>query len=151
MGDQWYQETEDYMMRLLTRNVELSKKRHEYCPGISLYPNEIHTVEYIAVSSATNLTDIASQMGLTRGAVSKMIGKLEEMGLLVRFKYNPRQKEIYVHLTELGVQAYEGHKAYHAQMNARLCQMFHGFSQEQKEAVMTYIRQYSLEYDQLEE
>lgn len=136
-------------MRLLTRNVELSKRSYEYCPGVSLYPNEIHTIEYIAVSSATNLTDIANQRGLTRGAVSKMVTKLENMGLLIRFKYELKQKEIYVHLTALGVQAFEGHKRYHAHMNEHLNELFQSFTPAQKEAVLSYITLCLEEYQQL--
>ena len=67
-----YADAEHYMVQLFNRYIELSKRCHEYCEGIPLYPNEIHTVEYIAVSSTTNLTEIANQMGLTRGAVSKI-------------------------------------------------------------------------------
>ena len=130
------------MVQLFNRYMDLSKKRHEYCEGIALYPNEIHTVEYIAVSSTTNFTDIAVQMGLTRGAVSKLIGRLEELGLLVRYKYHPRQKEIYVHLTDTGVQAYEGHKKYHESMWHRLSEYFDGLPEEQRAVILEFLKTY---------
>lgn len=137
-----YADAEHYMVQLFNRYIELSKRCHEYCEGIPLYPNEIHTVEYIAVSSTTNLTEIANQMGLTRGAVSKMISKLENLGLLVRYKYHPRQKEIYVHLTRAGVRAYEGHKAYHATMWKRLSGYFEGLEESQRQVILEFLENY---------
>lgn len=137
-----YSEAEHYMVQLFNRYVELSKKCYEYCEGISLYPNEIHTVEYIAQSSTTNMTDIANQLGLTKGAVSKMIAKLENMGLLVRYKYQPNQKEIYIHLTQLGVEAYEGHKEYHQDMWKRLSGYFAALDQEHQGVIVDFLDNY---------
>lgn len=146
-----YLEAEYYMVQLCNRAMELSKKCYEYCPGISLYPNEIHTVEYIAESSTTNMTDIANQMGLTKGAVSKMIAKLESQGLLERYKYQPSQKDIYVHLTELGVQAYEGHKVYHAAMREQLNHYFEGLDPEHRKAILAFLDVYLTEMKNLKD
>lgn len=150
MATNRYSEADNYMMQLFNRFSELSKKSYEYCEGVSLYPNEIHTVEYIAVTSSTNMTDIANQMGLTKGAVSKMIAKLEAQGLLERYKYQPSQKDIYIHLTELGVRAYEGHKAYHAKMWERLNSYFSGLDQEHQQVVLDFLDMYLSEMQKLE-
>ena len=145
-----FPEADYYMMELFNRSLELSKKSYEYCPGVSLYPNEIHTVEYIAESSTTNMTDIANRMGITKGAVTKMVAKLEEQGLLVRYKYRPSQKEIYVHLTELGVRAYEGHKAYHAVMRQRLSSSFDGLDRDHQQTILDFLERYLAEMNNLE-
>ena len=145
-----FPEADYYMMELFNRSLELSKKSYEYCPGVSLYPNEIHTVEYIAESSTTNMTDIANRMGITKGAVTKMVAKLEEQGLLVRYKYRPSQKEIYVHLTELGVRAYEGHKAYHAVMRQQLSSSFDGLDRDHQQTILDFLERYLAEMNNLE-
>lgn len=145
-----FPEADYYMMELFNRSLELSKKSYEYCPGVSLYPNEIHTVEYIAESSTTNMTDIANRMGITKGAVTKMVAKLEEQGLLVRYKYRPSQKEIYVHLTELGVRAYEGHKAYHAAMRQQLSSSFDGLDRDHQQTILDFLERYLAEMNNLE-
>jgi DNA-binding MarR family transcriptional regulator len=145
-----FPEADYYMMELFNRSLELSKKSYEYCPGVSLYPNEIHTVEYIAESSTTNMTDIANRMGITKGAVTKMVAKLEEQGLLVRYKYRPSQKEIYVHLTELGVSAYEGHKAYHAVMRQQLSSSFDGLDRDHQQTILDFLELYLAEMNNLE-
>jgi DNA-binding MarR family transcriptional regulator len=145
-----FPEADYYMIELFNRSLELSKKSYEYCPGVSLYPNEIHAVEYIAESSTTNMTDIANRMGITKGAVTKMVAKLEEQGLLVRYKYRPSQKEIYVHLTELGVRAYEGHKAYHAVMRQQLSSSFDGLDRDHQQTILDFLELYLAEMNNLE-
>ena len=145
-----YAEADSYMMQLFNRFSELSKKSYEYCEGISLYPTEIHTIEYIALTSSTNMTDIANQMGLTKGAVSKMIAKLESQGLLERYKYQPSQKDIYIHLTELGVRAYEGHKAYHAAMWEHLNSHFSGLDEAYQQAIIDFLDAYLREMKNLD-
>lgn len=150
MSENRYPEAENSMMQLFNRFSELSKKSYEYCEGISLYPNEIHTIEYIALTSSTNMTDIANQMGLTKGAVSKMIVKLESQGLLERYKYQPSQKDIYIHLTKLGVRAYEGHKKYHASMWKQLNSYFGGLDQEHQQVVLGFLDAYLKEMQKLE-
>ena len=145
-----YSEAEQTMMQLFNRFSELSKKSYEYCEGVSLYPTEIHTIEYIALTSSTNMTDIANQMGLTKGAVSKMIVKLENQGLLERYKYQPSQKDIYIHLTQLGVRAYEGHKAYHASMHKHLNSYFGLLAQEHQQAVLDFLDEYFKQMQELE-
>lgn len=146
-----YEQAEHYMVMLFNRYIDLSKKTYEYSEGIFLYPNEIHTVEYIAESSTTNMTDIANQMGLTRGAVSKLVAKMEGMGLLVRYKYHPRQKEIYVHLTDAGVRAYEGHKRYHAEMWDRLSRHFDCYTENEKKTILNFLEEYLKGMNSLQE
>ena len=145
-----YAEADSYMMQLFNRFSELSKKSFEYCEDISLYPTEIHTIEYIALTSSTNMTDIANQMGLTKGAVSKMIAKLESQGLLERYKYQPSQKDIYIHLTELGVRAYEGHKAYHADMWEHLNSHFSGLDEAHQQVIIDFLDAYLCEMKNLD-
>ena len=145
-----YTEADSYMMQLFNRFSELSKKSYEYCEGVSLYPTEIRTIVYIAVTSSTNMTDIANQMGLTKGAVSKMIAKLESQSLLERYKYQPSQKDIYIHLTELGVRAYEGHKTYYASMRDNLKNYFAGMDGEHQQVILDFLDTYLNEMQNLD-
>lgn len=151
MGNNCFDLAEHHMVQLFNRYVELSKKSYEYCEGISLFPNEIHTLEYIAQSSTTNMTDIANQMNISKGAVSKMVAKLESLGLLVRYKYQPNQKEIYIHLTELGVRAYEGHKEYHAEMWQRMNAYFDSQEEEHRQVILRFLETYLSAMRSLEE
>ena len=137
-----YEEMTRCMTRMFNRYSELSKRSYEYCKGAKLYPNEIKTLKYIQISSTTNFTDIASQAGLTRSAVSKMIVKLEKMGLVERYRYYPNQREVYVHLTDRGVDACDGYDRYHDEMNRRLRQYFGSLRTDQKMDILAFLYYY---------
>lgn len=140
--ENFYQETETIMVRLFNCYTNLQRSKHEYCSGVELYPSEIHAIECIAATRALNLTELSNQLGLTKGAVSKSVGQLEKIGLLRRYKYVSNQKEVYFHLTELGVQAYEGHKRYHEAMDRVMEQYGEAVSKEKGEEILHFLQLY---------
>lgn len=140
-----YEEMTHCMTRMFNRYSELSKRSYAYCEGAKLFPNEIRTLRYIEVSSTTNFTDIANHAGLTRSAVSKMVVKLERMGLVERYRYYPNQREIYVHLTEKGVEACEGYERYHGVMRRHLSDYFGALRTEQKVDILAFLNFYIAE------
>jgi DNA-binding MarR family transcriptional regulator len=142
-------EVEAYMVKLFNCYIELNKKTYEYCQGIPLYPSEVHAIEYIATSSTTNMTDISRALGLTKGAVSKMVVKLEKIGLLKRYKYLYNQKEVYLHLTELGVKVCEGHSTYHATMYKTLENYYKDRSEHDQETILEFLKLYFLQMQEL--
>jgi len=135
-------EADAAMNKLFHYSLVLNRKSLEYCSGVFLYPSEVQTLVWIANSSATNLSDVAHNMQLTKGAISKMVLKLDEMGLLRRYKYLHNQKEVYLHLTELGVRAYEGYMSQRRELLERMDASARAMSTEQKEAVLTFLSNY---------
>lgn len=138
----FHAEAEATIVRLLNCYSNLQRSKYEYCPGVALYPSEIHAIECIALTGTINLTELSKQLGLTRGAVSKGIVKLEKMGLVRRFKYVSNQKEVYLHLTELGVQAYEGHKRYHETMDRVIKAYGEQIPEETGEEILRFLQLY---------
>ena len=84
----------------------------------------------------------SEEAGLTRSAVSKMIVKLEKMGLVERYRYYPNQREVYVHLTDRGVDACDGYDRYHDEMNRRLRQYFGSLRTDQKMDILAFLYYY---------
>lgn len=146
---QLFSDAEAYMVRLFNCYAEMQKRPYEYCPGVKLYPSEIHAIECIASMSAVNLTELAKQLGLTKGAVSKSVAKMERLGLVRRYKYVSNQKEVYLHLTELGVKAYEGHKAYHEAMADAMERYCRGISEEKGHEILHFLEMYLSEMKKL--
>jgi DNA-binding MarR family transcriptional regulator len=58
------------------------------------------------------VTGLASILGITKGAVSQTIGKLEKKKMIDRVKING--KEISLSLTAAGEKAYRAHEGFHA-------------------------------------
>ncbi|MCC8060930.1 MAG: MarR family transcriptional regulator [Clostridiales bacterium] len=145
-----YDQAEIRMVRLFNRYMELSKKQREYCPGVVLYPSEIHAIERIATINSINLTELAINLNLTKGAVSKSVVKLERKGLIRRYQYINNRREIYFELTELGRQAYEGHKQYHMEMTREINRFCETISDKQGNCILNYLDVYLKQMERLD-
>lgn len=144
-----YELAEKYIVQILNCYTDMQRKKHTYTKGIHLYPSEIHAIDCIAGMSAINMTDLSHQLGVTKGAVTKIITKLEKKGLVRRYKYINNQKEVFLHLTEKGLEAYNGHKAYHAAMNEKIDKYFCELSEEQGKEITNFLKLYLSEMQKL--
>ena len=75
--------------------------------GTSLYPSEIHLLLVIKNDIDTNATEIAKQLGLTKGAVSQTLSRLEKKGIILKSKDPYNKNELSLSLTDFGREAYE--------------------------------------------
>jgi len=100
-------------IRTLNKAYMLEKKPVDLGNGVLLYPSEFHVIEVVGKYPGKNLTSIASHLGVTRGAISQMIGKLEKKGLVKRVRTPDNKKNIMLELTGFGKEAFEWHKALH--------------------------------------
>ncbi len=60
-----------------------------------------------------NVTEFARAVGVTKGAISQVIRKLETKGLVLRYKKSRNEKEVFIELTSLGRDFYEERKGIH--------------------------------------
>ncbi|MCI5705614.1 MAG: MarR family transcriptional regulator [Pseudoflavonifractor sp.] len=141
--DGFYNEVEQRIVRIFNTYMEMQRRQHEYCPGILLYPSEIHAIECIALTNPINITELARALGMTKGGISKCVVKLEKLGLVRRYKYIRNQKEVYLHLTGAGVDAFHGHEQYHAGMDRAMAAYGDQLCQEQGEEILKFLDIYS--------
>lgn len=62
----------------------LTKKPHDYGTGEVYTATEVHTLKHIADNPGITVTQLACDYGRTKGAISQMLKKLEEKGLIFR-------------------------------------------------------------------
>ena len=84
----------------------------EYGTGVALHGGEIHTIQAIGETLGMNVTQLAERMGVTKGAVSQMVSKLVEKGMVRKARAQDNAKEVIVHLTELGQTGLRNHEKY---------------------------------------
>jgi DNA-binding MarR family transcriptional regulator len=87
--------------------------REDVFQGIHLA--EVHCIDWIGMIDDANVTKIAREMGLTRGAVSKISKKLLAKGWIEKYQRSGNNKEIYYRLTAEGQPVYNEHKKCHNQ------------------------------------
>ena len=107
----------DEFMETGSKYIELMNKTEKIkrvYDGIELFPSEIHTLVFIKDNIEYNMTDIAKRLGITKGAIFKIINKLEKKELLIRIKKEGNNKNTYFKLTSKGLKAYKAHEDFHA-------------------------------------
>jgi len=118
-------------LRIVNKFRRLEKLPADYGSGHPLFPAEIHTVELIGRNPGIAVTEVAKRQGVTKGAVSQVVKKLDEKGLVRKCKSLDNEKSILLILTERGKLAVEGHQRFHAKNDQEMLTELLGMSEDQ--------------------
>jgi DNA-binding MarR family transcriptional regulator len=72
--------------------------------------SERHMLDIVGDSPGINITNFAKAAGVTKGAISQVVAKLEKKGALARAKNDANAKEVQLTLTPLGKRIYAHHQ-----------------------------------------
>ena len=103
--------------RVINKVLFMKKKSFFAFKGIKFYPSEIHLLLVIKEKTATNATAIAEELGVTKGAVSQTLTRLESKGVLTKTKDPYHKNELTLSFTPFGTAAF---KHYRVQANRLL-------------------------------
>ena len=97
-------------IKLSNKYQALEKIPVDYGIGKNLYHSERHMVDNIGDNPQMNVSEFARSIGVTKGAISQLVKKLEEKQVARRYKQAENDKEVFIELTELGKDIYKKHK-----------------------------------------
>jgi DNA-binding MarR family transcriptional regulator len=97
-------------IKLSNKYQALEKIPVDYGIGKDLYHSERHMLDTIGDNPTLNVSELARSIGVTKGAISQVVKKLEEKQVVKRYKQAENEKEVFVDLTELGKVIYKRHK-----------------------------------------
>jgi DNA-binding MarR family transcriptional regulator len=103
---------------LMERVQSLESAPRDFDTGLELHRAETHTLQAVGLDEGTNLVRLARRLGVTKGAVSQMIAKLEGKGLVVKRPADDDGRAFVLGLTPLGWRAFRAHERFHAEMHA---------------------------------
>ena len=101
-------------LKIINKYRMLEKIPLDHGTGDLLFPAEMHTLEAVGRSPGITVTALAAQQGVTKGAVSQVVGKLLRKGLLEKRRSATDAKTVHLGLTDKGRIADQGHAAFHA-------------------------------------
>lgn len=107
-------------------------------------PSEVHCIEYIGKNEDANVTKLAEDFYMTRGAISKLAKKLIAKGLIESYQKPENKKEIYYKLTESGWRIFDIHEKLHMEFSNRDKIVFEDFSKEELNIIIRFAKQYDL-------
>ena len=124
MKPETYTTISDAFYRIISKFHEIEKIPRSFGIQEKLYPSEIHMIQAVGRKPGINVTEVAQYLGITKGAVPKILRKLEGKGLVVRYRDEANNKEVYCSLTAEGETAYRGHERFHAMLDKKIMQLF---------------------------
>jgi DNA-binding MarR family transcriptional regulator len=127
---------------MLERQDMLSKLTESQCLDEYGY-SETHCIDYIGKLERPNVTKIAEQMGMTRGAISKMTKKLLAKGLIEKYTLETNKKEIYYRLTDQGKVLFDEHAKRHRKWEKRDREFLSRYSKEQTEILLQFMKEFN--------
>lgn len=74
------------------------------------YHSERHMLDIIGGNPSLNITEFAHLSGVTKGAVSQVVSKLESKGAIRRYNEIGNEKEVFIELTDKGREIFDHHQ-----------------------------------------
>jgi DNA-binding MarR family transcriptional regulator len=88
--------------RVLNRSMVLEKRIMVQHEGLRLYPSEIHLLQVIREGGDPSAGEMAKRLGISNGAVSQTLKRLEKKGVIYKTKDPALKNKLTVTLTEKG-------------------------------------------------
>lgn len=106
--------------------------------GMSL--SELHVIECIGAKGLMNVTAITEEMGMTKGAISKICTKLFHKQFVEKMKMLDNQKEIFFRLTDKGNEIYIAHETLHQQAEEKWLVLLNQYTEEELSLIQRFIK-----------
>jgi DNA-binding MarR family transcriptional regulator len=139
MGKLTHPQAVAQIMEMVDRTLQIEKRKHIAVEGVELYPSEIHLMLHVADKRSTNLTRIAERLGITKGALSQTLGRLERKGMLVKSKDPQAKNELTVSFTRGGRRALRQFRALRSSVEARYDGLLDEFDEVERKTVSRFL------------
>jgi DNA-binding MarR family transcriptional regulator len=126
----------DAMTRLFSKAARIEKMPVDTGDGMPLYTSEVHLIDMAGRFPDDSMSSIAMRLGITKGAVSQTVKKLEDKGYIERSTGEGDNKTVYLRLTGRGKKANAWHEAYHARINGRFEQAIASLGNEDRQNLL---------------
>ena len=97
--------------------MELDKKTRYYGTNVPIFHSEIHVIKAIAEHPCIHVGGLADILGVTKGAASEILKKLERKALVKKEVDELNLSRYSLSLTEKGGKAHKNHMHYHDILN----------------------------------
>jgi len=138
-------------MGVVRRTAELENRPWHFGTAEILYRSEMFLLELIGDQEGISVTESAAQLGITKGAVSQTLKKLDAKGLVEKRTDPGQPLKACLYLTNKGKIAYYAHKHWHDTMDGGFRDYFQGLSPEQFGFLDEFLDQLNAFLDQWEE
>ena len=104
----------------IDRILALEKARVFEVDGRRIHPSEAHLMLLLNREPSLNAKGLAARLGLTKGAVSQTLARLERKGLLTKTRDPDRRNELVIEFTDVGREACARYRRLETALETRL-------------------------------
>lgn len=144
-----YRELAWLMERTIHKYIQFEKKPQRYCSDLILTQPEIHTVAIIGDREGISITELANVRGITKGAASQMIYRLEDKGLVKKTVSPESDSKRNLYLTEKGKKARKEHRKMHENMGTRFAALMNRIPEDVQKYMIDFLKEFDRELDEL--
>ena len=95
-------------------NLDVEETAQRSIPVLDGYPHsELNVIQCIGATEHPNVSSIADQMNMTKGAISKIIRKLTDKGAITSYQLPGNRQKIFYQLTKQGEALFDAHARRH--------------------------------------
>lgn len=135
------------LLHLTQRLEKLNRKIRRYGTDTLLHEAEIHTIKAIHENSEIHITGLAQKLGVTKGAISQIVAKLEKKGMVQKLTDPKNQSRTLLALTKKGEIAYAEHERMHAEFDRLVEQVLSSHSEENIKFLHLFMKQLEQKLD----
>lgn len=138
-ADQDMRKVSEQWIRILNKMDADEKCPKDFGSGDLLHCSEIHTIMMIGKNKDINPASLSLLLGISRSAISQMIGRLVRKNLVEKHRDPDNDKEILLRLSPRGTIAYLGHEQHHAKIYARMHRNLGDLTDEQFALILRFL------------
>jgi DNA-binding MarR family transcriptional regulator len=125
--------------RIMALALKLEQAPKKFGTDDYLSHREIHLIELIGTTENLSVTDIAELTGVTKGAISQNLKKLENKGLSLKSTDPANLSRSIVQLSATGRVAFETHRQWHKSMDGGFSEYFKKLSKSETATIIDFM------------
>lgn len=129
------------LLRAVSKMNRSEKRARSYGTEVMLHPSEVHAAMLIGNNPEQHVSELARIAGITRGAVSQVVAKLEKKGLVKKVTNPDSNLRTIPQLTDMGWKAYRNHEQLHEEQDADLFNYIRHLREDQVEVLTNFFVQ----------
>ncbi len=137
-------------LRIVGKISDIDRKTRHYGTDRTLYEAEIHMIKSIKENEGIHVTGLADMLGVTKGAVSQIIMKLEHKGMIIKDTDPRNLSRLVLRLTSKGETAYLYHEKLHQKYDELFNTVLENATEENKRFLKNFLDSLDKQIDTFE-
>jgi DNA-binding MarR family transcriptional regulator len=123
------------ILHTLSLVTSADKRQKLELEGVTLYSSEIHLLMFVYTEQDTNITKIADKLGLTKGAISQTVTRLENKGIIQKETDPYNKNELTILFTPKGKKIRDRIIMIREMLQNHFLQYLHSLSDRDKQVI----------------